>query len=184
MIRAFALSFVLLGLTTGARSSTDWAVERDASRIEMSVRAFGGTHSGRFDQWSGDIVFDPENAAASRASVTVQTGSLRMQPSAVTARAKGPGFLDAAQYPTIRFALRSLEPLGADRYTARADVTIKDVTRPLAFPVDLRLTAGRAHLTGAFVVDRTQFGIGTTGPWNRLVDRRVTVRVQLQARPA
>ncbi|MGV9009665.1 YceI family protein [Brevundimonas sp.] len=81
-------------------------------------------------------------------------------------------------------ALRSLEPLGADRYTARADVTIKGVTRPLAFPVDLRLTDGRAHLTGAFVVDRTQFGIGTTGPWNRLVDRRVTVRVQLQARPA
>ena len=184
MIRALALSFVLVGLTTGARSSTDWAVERDASRIEMSVRAFGGTHSGLFEQWSGDIVFDPENARASRADVTVQTGSLRMQPSAVTSRAKGPGFLDAAQYPTIRFALRSLEPLGAGRYTARADVTIKGVTRPLTFPVDLRLTDGRAHLTGAFVVDRTQFGIGTTGPWNRLVDRRVTVRVQLQARPA
>lgn len=184
MIRALALSAILLGLTAGAGHGTDWTVEREASRIEMSVRAFGGTHSGRFDQWSGDIVFDPDNPTASRANVTVQTDSLRMQPSAVTARAKGPGFLDAARYPTIRFALRSLEPLGADRYTARADVTIKGVTRPLAFPVDLRLTDGRAHLTGAFVVDRTQFGIGTTGPWNRLVDRRVTVRVQLQARPA
>lgn len=97
MIRALALSFVLLGLTTGMQSSTDWAVERDASRIEISVRAFGGTHSGRFEQWSGDIVFDPENATASRADVTVQTASLRMQPSAVTARAKGPGFLDAAR---------------------------------------------------------------------------------------
>lgn len=184
MIRQLLLALALFGLTAGAQEGSDWTIERDASRIEMSVRAFGGTHSGRFEQWSGDIVFDPDNVAASRADVTVQTDSLRMQPSAVTARARGPGFLDAARYPAIRFALKSLEPLGGDRYTARADVTIKGVTRPLAFPVDLRLTDGRAHLTGAFVVDRTHFGIGTTGPWNRLVDRRVTVRVQLQARPA
>lgn len=184
MIRHLFLALALLSLTAGTQNSSNWTVEREASRIEMTVRAFGGTHSGRFDQWSGDIVFDPNNSTVSTANVTVQTGSLRMQPSAVTNRAIGPGFLDAARYPTIRFALRSLEPLGADRYTARADVTIKGVTRPLAFPVDLRLTDGRAHLTGAFMVDRTQFGIGTTGPWNRLVDRRVTVRVQLQARPA
>lgn len=163
MIRAMALAVVLLGLTGASRDSADWTIEREASRIEMTVRAFGGTHSGRFDQWSGDIVFDPDNATASRASVTVQTASLRMRSTTVTSRAVGPGFLDAARHPTIRFALRSLEPLGADRYTARADVTIKGVTRPLAFPVDLRLTDGRAHLTGAFVVDRTQFGIGTTG---------------------
>ena len=51
----------------------------------------------------------------------------------------------------------------------------------LADHVDLRVTGDRAHLTGAFVLNRADFGIGTSGPWNRLVGRQVTVRVALQA---
>ena len=97
------------------------------------------------------------------------------------ARATSPAFLDAARYPQIRFDLQSLEPLGGDRYTARARVTMKGVTRPVAFPVDLRVTGDRAHLAGAFVLNRVDFGIGTSGPWNGLVGRQVTVRVALQA---
>ena len=96
-------------------------------------------------------------------------------------RATGPAFLDAARYPQIRFDLQSLQPVGGNRYTARATVTIKGVTRPVSFPVDLRLTGDRAHLTGAFALNRADFGIGTSGPWNRLVGRQVTVRVGLQA---
>lgn len=92
MIRRLLLALALLGLTAGAQEGSDWTVQREASRIEMFVRAFGGTHSGRFEQWSGDIVFDPDNPVASRADVTVQTGSLRMEPSAVTARARGRAF--------------------------------------------------------------------------------------------
>jgi polyisoprenoid-binding protein YceI len=182
VIRRVVLGLALLTLTAAGEQSSGWRVDHDASRIEMTVRALGGSHVGSFEEWSGDLAFNPDQVALTRARVTVQTRSLRMQPAAATGRALGPGFLDAARHPTIAFSLRSLEPLGQDRYTARADVTLKGVTRPLTFPVDLRLTGGRAHLTGAFVVDRTDFGIGTTGPWNRLVDRRVTVRVQLQAR--
>jgi polyisoprenoid-binding protein YceI len=100
----------------------------------------------------------------------------------LTRRATGPAMLDAARHPVIRFELRSLDPLGGDRYSARADITMKGRTRPVTFPLDLRVTGDRAHLTGAFTLDRTDFGIGTTGAWNRLVGRDVTVRVALQAR--
>ena len=164
-----------LGLGGWNDASPPWEVVREASTIEMSVRAFGGSHRGRFDDWRGDI-------ARTRATVVVQTGSLKMRPAAVTGRAVGPAFLDARRYPTIRFELRSLEALGGERYSARADVTMKGRTRPVTFPVDLRVTGDRAHLTGAFTLDRTDFGIGTTGAWNRLVGREVTVRVALQAR--
>ncbi len=177
------LAFVAVALLalTGAGASP-WAVDRDASRIELSVRAFGGSHSGRFAEWGGDIAFDPTAPNRTRATVVVQSASLAMSPAVATPRATGPAFLDAARYPLIRFDLRSLEPLGGDRYTARAEVTMKGVTRPVTFPVDLRVTGDRAHLAGAFVLNRADFGIGTSGPWNRLVGRQVTVRVALQAR--
>jgi len=173
-----ALALLLL---TGA-AATPWAVDREASRIELAVRAFGGSHTGRFSEWGGEIVFDPAEPEQTRAVIVVQSDSLVMTPAMASRRATGPAFLDADRYPQIRFDLRSLQPLGGGRYTARASVTMKGVTRPVAFPVDLRLAADRAHLTGAFVLNRADFGIGTSGPWNRLVGRQVTVRVALQAR--
>ncbi len=184
--RRAVLAFAVLALLTqtGAAPAIPWTVDRDASRIEMSVRAFGGSHSGRFAHWRGDIAFDPADPDSTRATVFVQSASLTMSPAVASRRATGPAFLDAARYPLIRFDLRALEPLGGDRYTARADVTMKGVTRPVAFPVDLRVTGDRAHLTGAFVLNRVDFGIGTSGPWNSLVGRQVTVRVALQARRA
>ena len=180
-----ALAVVIFALLTPlltAAAPGPWAFERDGSRIEMSVRAFGGTHSGVFEDWRGSAEIDPAHTEASRASVTVRAASLKMSPSIASSRAVGPAFLDAARYPVIRFDLQSLETLNGDRYTAQALVTMKGVTRPVAFPVDLRLTGDRAHLTGGFVLNRADFGIGTSGPWNRLVGRQVTVRVALQAR--
>lgn len=174
------VALALLTLTGAAPAP--WTVDRGASRIELTVQAFGGSHSGRFSEWDGDIVFDPDDPERTRAAIVVQAKSLAMSPAAVSRRATGPAFLDVARHPVIRFDLRSLEPVGGDRYTARATLTMKGVTRPVAFPVDLRLTGDRAHLTGALVLNRADFGIGTTGPWNRLVGRQVTVRVGLQAR--
>jgi polyisoprenoid-binding protein YceI len=185
MRRRAALSGVLtlaLAVALGAVAPTPWVVDREVSTIELTVPALGGRHTGRFQSWRGEVEFDPAAPRDTRAVVTVDAASLRMQPAAVTARAVGPGFLDAARHPVITFVLRSLEFVGGDRYTARADVTVKGVTRPVSFPLDLRVTGDRAHLAGAFTLDRADFGIGTTGAWNRLVGREVTVRVALQAR--
>ena len=182
MRRRAALLGAIAALGLAAAAPTPWVVEREASSIDMTVRAFGGSYRGRFETWRGDIAFDPAAPRQTRATVVVQSGSLRMTPAAVTGRAVGPGFLDAARHPVIQFELQSLDPVGGDRYFARAGVTMKGRTRPVTFPVDLRVTGDRAHLTGAFTLDRTEFGIGTTGAWNRMVGREVTVRVALQAR--
>ena len=181
MLARVAFAALALFALAGART-IPWSVDRDASRIELSVEAFGSSYSGRFADWSGDIVFDPIDPARTRAAIVVRSRSLAMSPALISRRATGPAFLDAARHPVIRFDLRSLESAGGDRYTARAMVTIRGVTRPATFPVDLRVTGDRAHLTGAFVLNRADFGIGTSGPWNRLVGRQVTVRVSLQAR--
>jgi polyisoprenoid-binding protein YceI len=172
----------LLALGLGGAAPTPWVVIRDGSTIDLTVRAFGTAHRGRFEDWRGDIAFDPDAPDQTRATVVVQAASLRMGSGGLTRRATGPGMLHAARHPVIRFDLRSLDPLGGGRYSAHADITMKGRTRPVTFPVDLRVAGDRAHLTGAITLDRTNFGIGTTGAWNRMVGREVTVRVALQAR--
>ncbi|MGZ9099400.1 MAG: YceI family protein [Brevundimonas sp.] len=179
-----ALALVLALLLPAGATAQPWTVDREASRIEMAVQAFGAAHTGRFNDWRGEVAFDPVHPERTRATVVVQAASLTMAQAAMTRRAVGPGFLDPRRHPVIGFELRSLQPLGPDRYTARAEVTIKGVTRPVVFPVGLRVSGDRAHLTGSFALNRADFGIGTSGPWNRLIGRQVTVRVALQARRA
>lgn len=172
---------VLFLLLTGAAAPAAWTFDRAGSGIDLSVRALGGTHTGRFEDWSGDLVLDPAAPAETRVGLVVKAGSLKMHPSIATGRAVGRDFLDAARFPDIRFQLRAMEPAGQGRFTAHGAVTMKGITRSVAFPLDLRVEGRTAQMTGGFTVDRTDFGIGTTGPWNRLVGRQVTVRVALRA---
>ncbi|CAN5264662.1 hypothetical protein BH09PSE1_BH09PSE1_02920 [soil metagenome] len=159
-----------------------WSVVRDQSSITMSVRAAGLTQTGRFSTWSGDIRFDPETPRTAQVAIEVQAASLTMRQQTMTQRATGPGFLDAAHFPSIRFRLRSLEPVLAGRYMARADVTVKERTRPVEFPVDLSLSNGVARMTGGFVLDRAAYGIGSGGGLNSLIGRDVRVEVALATR--
>lgn len=183
MRRRLLLVLAVLPLLGGAAARPPaWAVVRDASTLSLEVRAFGSTQRGRFEDWRGDIAFDPARPQATRADVVVQTASLRMGSGTTTRQALGRDFLDAARHPTVRMQLRALEPAGGSRYTARADVTIKGQTRAVTFPVDLRSDGDRAQLTGGLSIDRTAFGIGTNGPLNGLIARQVTVRVSLTAR--
>ena len=105
------LLFALLALLLTGAGPGPWTFEPDGSRIELTVRAFGASHSGWFETWRGSATVDPAHPEASRASVTVQAASLKMSPAVATSRAIGPAFLDAARYPTITFELQSLERL-------------------------------------------------------------------------
>lgn len=176
---------MLCGVAQSAGASVSrWSVIPERSSITLSVRAGGLTQIGRFSHWTSDIRFDPAEPGAASVAIDVRAASLTMRQAAVTRRAVGPAFLDADRYPSIRFRLRSLEPLSPGRYTARADVTVKDRSRPVVFPVSLDLSEGMARMNGGFVLDRTAYGIGGEGGLNSLIGRDVRVEVSLSTRQA
>lgn len=156
-----------------------WSVDPSNSAITMRIRAAGLTQTGRFDDWSGDIRFDPMMPESARVAIEVRAASIRMRETALTNRAVGPDFLDAARFPAIRFRLTSLQPVAPGRFTARAQVTVKGRTREVVFPADLRVTGNTAQMTGGFALDRAAYDIGTQGPWNALIGRQVRVDVAL-----
>jgi polyisoprenoid-binding protein YceI len=161
-----------------------WSVDPARSAITMRIRAAGLTQTGRFEDWSGDIRFDPATPAGARVVIDVRAGSLRMNEPSMTARATGPAFLDAARWPDIRFRLTGLEQGRAGRYAARAEVTVKGRTREVVFPADLRAAGDAAQMAGGFALDRAAFDIGMQGPWNALIGRQVRVDVALAVKAA
>ncbi len=173
-------------LSTGAsRAEVErWLVVPADSAITLRVGTPVGQRAGRFTRWSGDIRFDPDRPETAQVAIEVQSASLTMEDARLTATAAGAGFLDSGRYPRIAFRLTGLEPAGGSRFTARADITMKGITRPVTFPTTLRSDGRTAQMTGGFSLDRAAFGIGTRGPWNGLIGRQVRVDVSLATRAA
>lgn len=159
-----------------------WSVVQEQSSIALSLTAFGGRHEGRFGRWRGDVRFDPARPEAAAVTIEAEAASLRMQPDVATRRAIGPGFLDAQRHPTLSFRLKRLEPAGAGRFTALADVTVKGRTQPVSFPIQLSVEGRSARMTGGFSLDRRSLDIGMGQPWNTVLGRQVRVDVVMALR--
>ena len=184
-----ALIVLLIGaacLATGSsRAEIErWLVVPGDSAITLRVGTPAGARTGQFTRWTGDIRFDSDAPGMAQVAIEVDAASLRMDDARLTSTAAGAGFLDSGRYPRIAFRLTGLEPAGGQRFTARADITMKGVTRPVVFPATLRSDGRTAQMTGGFSLDRVAFGIGTRGPWNGLIGRQVRVEVSLATRTA
>ena len=159
-----------------------WVVVPAESTISLRVGTPLGNRTGRFERWTSDIRFDPAAPESAEVGIEVEAASLRMDDASLTRTAVGTAFLDSGRYPRVGFRLRGLDPVGGQRFTARADITMKGVTRPVMFPVTLRSDGRTAQMAGGFSLDRAAFGIGTGGPWNGLIGRQVRVDVSLATR--
>ena len=159
-----------------------WTVDPSRSTIQLEVDALGMTQTGRFDDWSGDIVFDPEKPEAARVNLAIRSASLDMGDSLVTAQARSEGFLHVADFPRINVVLIGLERVGNDRYQARADVTCKGRTERVRFPVTVRVAGNEVRIEGTASLDREAFGIGTESLRGLIIGRVIKVDVDIAAR--
>ncbi|MFN3353166.1 MAG: YceI family protein [Brevundimonas sp.] len=181
-MRTLAFVVCLLAVAPAAADVETWRADPASSSVELTVQALGSSQRGRFERFEADIRIDPDRPQAAEVAVEVAAASLAMSNRALTARAVGPQFLDAGRHPTLRFQLLSLTSDGPDRFRATADIWAKGRRTRVVFPCALRFEQGRAQMTGGFDLDRAELGIGTDGPWNRLISRRVRIDVNLTAR--
>lgn len=179
LVGAF-LSLFIQGMAIA--EAVRWTVDPARSTIRLEVNALGMTQTGRFDDWNGDIVFDPANLEGARVNLAIQSSSLQMGDSISTAQAKSAGFLHVADFPRIDVTLIGLERVAADRYQARARVTCKGRTEQVVFPVDVRITGAEVRIDGTASLDREAFGIGTESLRGLVIGRLIKVDVDITAR--
>ena len=73
-------------------------------------------------------------------------------------------YFDVAQYPTISFKSTSVKPIDKENFQVTGDLTIKNVTKPVTFPVHVEgrvpdPSGVRVGYSGQLHVDRRDFGI-------------------------
>ena len=97
-------------------------------------------------------------------------------------------FFDAEKFPAISFKSNAVFAKGEGRYTASGDLTIRDISRPVSFDIELlgigidAMGSKKLGATATVSIDRTDFGL----TWNMpvpngvLVGERVKIEVDLQ----
>lgn len=172
-------------LTTDPTQVRAGAYVLDAAhgKITWSVSHLGfSTYYGQITDVAAEATLDPWEPARSRLSVTIGVASINGLNERLNAHLQTPDFLDTAKFPTATFTSTSVEPTGPTTARVSGELTLRGVTRPVAFdatfnqagvnPVDKKYSVG---FDGRTVLKRSDFGVNAFLP---ALGDEVTLRLE------
>lgn len=139
-----------------------WTVDQASSTLGFTAGYMGREFSGKFDDWTADITFDPESPGQGTAiRVEIALSSFNTGEPFYDENVVLGDWFDARNFPQAVFEADSAASLGDRRYRADGQLTIRDVTRPLALNFSLDLDGEVANVEAAATIQRLDFGIGS-----------------------
>jgi polyisoprenoid-binding protein YceI len=154
---AIALFVALSAITATAQEKK---INTKTSKINWVGKKVTGQHSGTINFKDGVIII--RDGKLTGGSFTVDMSSI-----AVTDLKAGEGkekleghlkaddFFGTAKYATSKILFKTIKVKSGNVYTVTADLTIKDITKPVTFD----LTVNKNSATTTFNVDRTKYDI-------------------------
>jgi polyisoprenoid-binding protein YceI len=135
------------------------------SSIVFSIKHLGVTDFyGRFNDISGQVVFDTADPAKSSVELTIPVESIDTHYEKRDQHLKSPDFFNAKQFPAIVFKSKSVEGSG-ENYKVTGDLNLHGVTKPLTLEIkrgpDGKGPEGeiRGGGTTHFTIKRSDFGM-------------------------
>ncbi|WP_372409870.1 YceI family protein [Streptomyces luteireticuli] len=126
----------------------DYAIDPAHSSIGFTVRHAMVTNvRGSFGEHEGTLRLDGADPSRSTAALDIRVASVDTGIKDRDAHLRGDDFFSAEKFPLMTFRSTAAEALGGDRYRITGDLTIKDVTRPLA--IDLEFNGSATDVYGA-----------------------------------
>lgn len=171
-ILAMSLLLTLLLPLAAAAEAATWAVDTNHSNVGFSVRHFFTPVHGRFGDYSGTIVYDPENVAKSSVEFTVQAASINTDNADRDNHLRSPDFFDVEKFKTLSFKSTGVKSAGDGKLEVTGDFTLHGITKQITVPVEvlgsMETPMGvRAGFQVGFAIDRKDYGM----VWNRALDQ-------------
>jgi polyisoprenoid-binding protein YceI len=172
-------------------STDSWSFDPTHSSVGFTVRhmVISKVH-GRFTRWGGSLALDASGHLPESIDVSVEIGSIDTQEAQRDGHLRSADFFDAEKFPAMTFKSTSVERTGADTARVHGDLTIRDVTRPVALEVELGGVGTdpwggtRAGFSAKTSINRKDFGLG----WNvaleaggLLVGEKVDITIEIEA---
>jgi len=154
--------FVVGGLTTA--EARDWRMIKDGSTLAFTFRQMGSAVRGRFDDFTTDITFAPDDLDDASVTTEIAIDSVDTGNAERDAGIVGEDWFDTATFPTARFESTDFEHQGGDTYRVTGELTVRDITEVVELPMTIDIDGDRATATGSIELDRRSFEVGR-GDW-------------------
>lgn len=163
---AAAVALALAGATPAHADLEKHKIDPNHSSVLFKAKHLDvGYVYGRFLEFDGRLEYDSDNVANSSVTWTVDTDSVYTNQRKRDRHLKSPDFLNAKQFPKIKFVSTKVVKKSDDVLTVTGKLSLHGQTRTLT--TDVKLTGsgegpqGNFHrgFTTTFTIDRTAWGI-------------------------
>ena len=146
--------FALASLATfaGECSAGIYSFDNKHANVNFTYYVGFASQSGRFTDMNGVFQFDRRAPAQGSIKAVIKTASLTAN--AFESELRGSRFFNVGVFPEIRFASRSVKPVGEDRAEFNGDLTMNGVTRPVTLQVVFQPEARRGKRSSSIVARR------------------------------
>jgi len=180
------LAGLLVPLAWGEARAAEWKILPDQSEIGFSGSAAGQTIEGVFEEFSGDVKFDPSAPEQTESTIIIQIGSVSTGNSDVDGTLPGSDWFNTSEYPQATFTADSaVKAEGANAYLLNGTLELKGNSGEVTVPFTIDISGDTASATGQLTINRLEYGVGPDGPISGItVTEEVTVSFDLQAEKA
>jgi polyisoprenoid-binding protein YceI len=170
MIKGLFLA-ALVSVAAPVLAVDTYRVDQSHSSVQFSVRHMLLSNTrGTFGDFAGEIKWDadPQNSSISG---TVKVASIDTRDGKRDDHLRSADFFDTTQFSEMSFKSKSIKK-SKKIYTVTGDLTIKGVTRPVTFPLEVSNPIKdpwgnqRVNFSTQFKINRQDFGI----TWNKTMD--------------
>ena len=181
LLPLWALGLLVMSAALAAADPAPFKIDRGHSLVGFNIRHFFSRVSGRFKEFSGTVMFDEKNLAASSVEVTIQTASINTENERRDGDLRGANFFLADSFPTITFKSSKVVPGPDKSFLVYGDLNMRGVTRPVILEATL-LGVGQIGMEGRpartiagfeakTTINRKDYGI----LWNQVFDQGGTM---------
>lgn len=179
-------------LTAGAVQAETYQIDPVHSSVQFAIRHLVGRTAGKFTDFSGTVVYDPQAPASSSVQAVVKAGSINTLNEQRDGHLRSADFLATEQHPEITFRSTKVETQG-DKLLVTGDLTMHGISRTVHLPVEVlgvgtnpRNNAPVAGFAAELVLKRSDFGVNSWVDQAGVLgdDVKVTLAIEAGAEPA
>jgi len=147
-----------------------YEIQQNTSKVEFRVDSPLGDIWVSFDDFNGHFAMIRQDVHSSPVIVDINAESLDTEAGFIGMMLKSESFFDVEQFPSMRFVGSGFEWYGDRRAILKGELTVQDVTRPVAFYVELvdadvdTLGSDIITVKASTTIKRSEFGIHSLLP--------------------
>lgn len=161
MIKALVISSLIA--FTGFGEAKKVKVDTEASTVKWVGKKVTGQHSGTITLKGGRL--EMEDGTLTGGLFTIDMTTINCEDLSGDSKGnleghlKSDDFFGVATYPTATFVITKAVPQGPNNYKVIGNITIKDTTEEIQFPIAIEEKDGKYLATADLTIDRSKFDI-------------------------